>query len=306
LGATRWTGRADAKGDRERALAWAESSFPAGSLMAFDAGLSPPDSSRLVWVGLPFHSLDPGVYRGAYWPGWFGACRGFVLSERIAQRYLDDAASPPEVLSFYEWARASAVEERAFGGPAGRRLRGLATGVGARPALGEGWRDRVRRGAAEGLAGPFLAGLGGGLLRGGHAADGIALLEAAVDAGYTDIGLYLNLANGRLADGDVTEAGRVLEETVRRFPDSAEALYALGRVLVRVGYWQRAIPVLSGLRDRWPRFAPAAYLLGVALANAGQREAAATQLRGALELGLEEPQRSACREALDGLRGGNP
>jgi len=301
LGSLRWTHRADLPQARVAALRQAEATFAPGSLVGCDADFAPSDSSGLLWVTLPFHSIDPTMFRGAYWPGWFAAFRGFLVSERIMGRYLQEPAAPRQILDFYVWLRRFAVRESIVGDAPGRRVHLLELQPDA-VALGEGWRARLRAGDAGGLPGGFIAALGGALIRSGSTADGTLLLEEALAAGYRDVGLYLNLANGRMAAGRLTDAGQILEEALRAHPEEPRLLYNFGLVLVRVGYWERAIGVLGRLRQFWPRSAETAYLLGLALANAGHTAGARRALGEALDLGLAGSQRETCLEQLSRLR----
>ena len=303
LCAWRWTRGSDRAGAREAALLWTETNIAPRSLVACDADVAPPDSSRLIWLSLPFHSLDPTIYRAAYWPGWFGAFRGFVVSERLMGRYLAGGDTPPEVLDFYLWLKRSAAREHVVGDAPGRRLHVLELPAESSSALGEGWRARLRAGEAGGLPGGFVAALGGALIQGGHSGDGTLLLEEALAAGYRDVGIYLNLASGRIAAEKLADAGQTLEEALKAHPDSPELLYNFGLVLTRVGYWERAIQVLSRLRQHWPRSPETAYLLGLALANTGRVDGARRVLREALDLGLAGQQRQACLEQIDHLQG---
>lgn len=303
LGALRWTQRADFPAARTAALRQAEQTFPPGSLVGCDAELAPSDSSALLWVTLPFHSLDPARFRGAYWPGWFAGFRGFIVSERIMGRYLEEPAAPSEAVEFYLWLKRSAVRDHVAGSMPGRRVHVLELAAPSDARLGEGWRERLRAGDAGGLPGGFIAALGGALIRSGGTAEGTRLLEEAVTAGYRDVGLYLNLANGRLAAGRLSDAGQILEEALKTHPDEPLLLYNFGLVLVRVGYWERAVGVLGRLRQLWPRSAEATYLLGLALANAGNLEGGRRALSEALDLGLKGSQRRACVEQLEELRG---
>jgi hypothetical protein len=302
LGALRWTHTSSVREARGAALRQAEAVFAGGSLVGCDADLAPSDSSGLIWVTLPFHSLDPATFRGAYWPGWFGAFRGFVVSERTMGRYLEEPGAPREVLEFYLWLKRSAVRDHVAGSVPGRRMHVLELPPPSGPALEEGWRTRLRAGDAGGLPGGFIAALGGALIRCGSSGDGTLLLEEALAAGYRDVGLYLNLANGRMAAGRMTDAGQILEEALKAHPDDPLLLYNFGLVLVRVGYWERAMGVLGRLRQRWPRSADTAYLLGLALANGGHVEGGRRALNEALDLGLTGSRRQTCLEQLDRLR----
>jgi tetratricopeptide (TPR) repeat protein len=303
LGATRWSGGGETRGDpRAAALAWVAANLPPGSLVACDADFAAPDSSRMIWLPLPFHSTDPRVYRGAYWPGWYGAFRGFVVSERLMSRYLRDPQAAPEALAFHLRVMRAAAADQVFGSTAGRRLHVLVLPAGADAALGAGWKERLRAGAAGGVPGAFVAGLGGALIRGGRAGDGTDLLREALAAGYREKGIYLNLANGRLSADQPAEAGLVLEEALKAYPDEPDLLYNFGLVLLRSGYWDRAIATLGRLRAIWPRSADTAYLLGLALANSSHSAAAPRVLQESLDLGLTGARRQACVDELTRLR----
>jgi tetratricopeptide (TPR) repeat protein len=304
LAATRWARHAPPLEDpRREAATWIEANLAPASPLACDPDFSPPDSSRMVWVPLPVHSTDPRIYRGAYWPGWFAAFRGFVVSERLMARYLRAPEASGPALGFHLWLMRAATADRVFGSTPGRRLHLLEMPAGRGPALGDGWKERVRAGEAGGLPGGFVASLGGALIRAGRAGDGTGLLQEALAAGYRDKGIYLNLANGRLAADQPNEAGQVLEEAMKLYPDEPDLLYNFGLVLLRNEYWDRAIMVLGRLRRLWPRSADAAYLLGLALAHSSHSAAAPSVLREALDLGLRGPRRQACLDELATLGG---
>lgn len=281
---------------------WLASKLPEGGLVAHDMGVAPSPGGEIRYLEVPFHAVSPESERGAYWLGWYGTCRAILVSERMVVRFLRRAEEFPDVLHFFEEARSSALEEGLFGGQPGARVHALLLPPD-RPPLGEGWRERLARGRAGGLQGAFLARLGGELVRAGEPGAASELLEAALAAGYEEVGLYLNLANAQLALDRPLDAGRWLDEARAKHPDSPEVLYNLGIVLSRVGYWDRAVETLGRLRQLWPRSGQAAYLLGVALAQRGAREPAIAMLEEALRLDPRLPQREAAERALEALRG---
>jgi len=282
---------------------WLAERLPAGSLVAHDLGFAPSGGGELRFLPIPFHAVDPASERGAYWTGWYGACRGVVLSERMIVRFLRRAEEFPDVVAFYLDLRDQAVEERASGSRPGGRVRALLLPEGRGP-LDEGWRERVALGPAGGLRGGFLATLGGELARGGALAEAIELLDAALAAGYADVGIHINLANAELALGRPLDAGRRLDDALLLYPDSPEVLYNLAIVMTRVGYWERAVETLSRLRPLWPRSAPAAYLLGISLANSGQPGAAERVLEEVLAIDPRFPRREEVERHLATLRAG--
>jgi tetratricopeptide (TPR) repeat protein len=292
--------------DDARTAAWSylEENLPEGGLVAHDLALAPPQQSRLTWVPIPFHSTEPERHRGAYWQGWYAGFNAVALSERTVNRFLRLADDLPEAVSFYLWIADHARSERIFGEQPGQRVHIVLLPEPSAEGMSPGWRERVSRGEAGGLQGDFLARLGGGLIRAGRAEAGAALLAEALDAGYEDLGIYLNLGSGYLKLGRALDAGRVLEQGSARYPDSADLLYNLALVLVEVGYWDRAVRTLERLRELWPRSAGVTYLLGVSLANSGREGAARALLQEALTLDPDAEQRQRIIAALETLREG--
>lgn len=292
--------------DDARTAAWSylEENLSEGGLVAHDLALAPPEQSRLIWVPIPFHSTEPEVHRGAYWQGWYAGFKAVAVSERTVNRFLRRAEDSPEAVLFFLWIAEHARGERVFGEQPGQRVRVLLLPEPAAEEMPAGWRERVSRGGAGGLQGDFLARLGGGLIRAGRAEAGADLLAEALDAGYEDLGIYLNLGSGYLKLGRPLDAGRVLEQGSARYPDSADLLYNLALALFEVGYWDRAVRTLDRLRELWPRSARVTYLLGVSLANSGREGAARALLQEALTLDPDAEQRQRIVAALETLREG--
>ncbi len=276
-----------------------------GSLVVHDAGFAPPDSSRLVWLGLPFHARDPALYAGAYWPGWYRAASAFVVSEDLVMRFVRTPERSAAMVQFYTQLAEGGGEEVMVGASPGHRTRILLRQPES-PRLGAGWRERVNAGVGGDLPGAFVASLGAALAAAGGAGDCVELLEHALAAGYTEVGIYLNLASAQLELGQVMQAGRVLDEAHRRYPESPEVLYNLGLALSRAELWNRAARTFARVQQQWPRSAQVSYLLGVALANDGQPAAAARQIRQALDFDPGLPQRAAALELLERLEARRP
>jgi hypothetical protein len=290
----------------ERVDAWLRDASPAGALVANDMGFAAPATSPLRYLPIPFHAIDPGSEAGAYWTGWYTACDAFVISEKMVLRFARASQSFPDIERFYLDLRARAREERVFGTEPGSRLRVILQVKDPQGRLGEGWRERVRRGAASGLSGAFLANLGGQLVRNGHSLVAAELLDEALASGYTDMGIHLNLANAELTLERPMEAGRVLDQALGRYPDAPEVLYSLGRVLVRVGYWDRAVQILTRLRAQWPQSAAVAYLLASALVQTGYDKSAIDLFEEVLTLDPTPAEREAAQRQLAALRAQAP
>ncbi|MCK4303998.1 MAG: tetratricopeptide repeat protein, partial [Candidatus Eisenbacteria sp.] len=297
--AGRWETPSREAAGRASAVAWLEENLAPGSLVVHDAAFAAPDSSRLIWLGVPFHSTHPAIYRGTYWTGWYRAARAVVISERLVMRFLRQPREGREMLDFYTHLTETADADRAFGRPAGRRTRVLLFSPEKGAALGEAWRERVAAGAASGLPGVFLGSLGAALTQAGRAGAATDLLEESLSAGYENVGIWMNLANAHLAFGRTMEAGRVLDEACTQHPDSWQLQYNLGLILTRAGLWERAVRTLARLQREWPRSASVAYLLGLSLANDGRPEAARRQLERALELDVDLPERERAEELLE-------
>ena len=280
------------------ASAWVEAHLEPGSLVLHDLGFPPPEGSRHVWMAIPFHAIDPGVYRGTYWEGWYRAARAAVLSEKRVLRYLREPQKSDSVLRFYARLSRRAVREESFGDTPGRRTRVLLYPPLSGGVLGDGWRTRVATGLTTGVPGGFLALLGSAITDLGHAGEAVELLEEALTAGYTDVGIYLNLSNAYLAQARVMEAGRVLDDAHRYHAASPELRFNLGRILIRAGMWERAARTLAALQQEWPRSAQVCYLLGVALANEDHPTAARRQIERALQLDPALPQREDAENLL--------
>lgn len=286
--------------------AWLRSRVPQHALVAHDLGFAPPDTSSLLYIAIPFHSIEPEMHRGAYWMGWYEACDAIVVSERMVARFLRHSEDYADIIRFYLDVRDRARAEQLFGERAGARIHAIILARAGSEPLGAGWHERVQRGPASGLQGSFLANLGGKLVQAGRAATGAQLLEAALASGYGEVGIYLNLANAELALDRPLEAGRWLDRALVAYPDSPEVRYNLGIVLTRVGYWERAIAVLTPLRQQWPKSAAVTHLLGVALANSGHPAAALALLEEVLALDPGFPQREAVLRQIETLRSEKP
>jgi tetratricopeptide (TPR) repeat protein len=294
-----------AGGEREQAAAaaWVEGNLEPGSLVAYEIGFEPPDSSACQWLAIPFYSVDPAVRRGAYWIGWYGSFRAAVVREQRLVRFLREPERYSEILRFYLALKNGAQREMVFGETPGRRVRVLLFPPDAAPTLGVGWRERLAGGRATGLQGGFLAGLGGVLAQSGRPGAAVELLEEARTAGYDEPGIYVNLANAHLGLGRTFEAGRVLDEGVERHPESPILLHNLGLALMRVQLWDRAAQTFARLRTIWPRSAEVCYLLGFSLVKRGDLDAGWGYLEEALRLDPDLPQRETALELLDFLRG---
>jgi tetratricopeptide (TPR) repeat protein len=290
----------------ERVDAWLQDAFPSGALIAHDMGYAPPASTRLRYLPIPFHAIDPASEAGAYWSGWYTACDAYVISEKMVLRFARSPQSLPDVERFYLDLRARASEERIFGSEPGSRLRVILQPADRQGRLGDGWRERVQRGTAGGLSGAFLASLGGQLVQSGRSIVAAELLAEALASGYADVGIYLNLANAELALERPLEAGRVLDEAIGRYPDSPEVQYSLGRVLVRAGYWDRAVQVLTRLRKEWPQSAAVTYLLASALVQTGYTKSAIDLFEETLTLNPTTAEQEAAQRQLAALRAQAP
>lgn len=285
----------------QAAWQYLETHLEQGALVAHDLSLPRPAQSRLIWMSIPFHRVNPATQRGAYWTGWYASFDAIAISERTINRFLKSSEDVPEAIAFYSSLAKEAEGQPVFGERPGSRVRLIVRRPGAGEDLGPDWRARISAGPVGGLPGDFLARLGGALVQAGRTSGGTDLLAAALAAGYQDQGIYLNLGNGYLGLKRPLEAGRIFEEGSRKYPDSPELMYNLALVLVQMQYWDRAVRTLTDLRELWPRSARAAYLLGVALGNSGRQPAARAVLREALGLGPDGEQRERIEAALEAL-----
>jgi len=283
------------------AIRWMEANLEPGTLVIHDVEFTPPDSTRLVYLAIPFHAIDPNIYRETYWMGWYQAAGAALISERLLVRYLREPERSGSALEFYEHLIGEATGDRTFGGEPGRRARLLTLPNRGREALGEGWRDRVAEGREAGLPGEFLASLGGALQCAGHTGTAASLLQEALAAGFGQLGVYLNLAGAYSELDRPMEAGRILDEGRRFHPDSEELLYRLSIALTEAEMWSRAVRTLGRLRKLWPRSARVCYLLGVSLAHEGRPRAARDELERALDLDPALPERASILEYLETL-----
>ena len=287
-------------------LVWLQEHLEPGSLIVHDMGFTPPEGNDFVWLAIPFHVIDPHIYRGAYWTGWYRGAAAYVISERFVVRFLREGERSRASLDFCAALVEAGIEDASFGDREGRRTRILLAPPPGNDPLGSGWREHIAGGRAGGVTGGFLASLGGALSNAGWPGSAVALLEEALSAGFADLGVYLNLANAYLDVGRTMEAGRVLDEARQHYPDSAELRYNLALVLTQAQLWDRAIRTLARLQSEWPRSAQVAYLLGVALANEARPAAARAQLERALELDPALPQRVEVEELLELLQRSSP
>lgn len=287
----------------EKIAAWLEEELEPGSRVLYDAGFMPPSESRLVYLPMPYHAIEPERYRGAYWWGWFRSFRAFVASERLVVRYLREQENSPTVIRFYAERSGEAETEKTFGTQAGRRTRVLLFTPDPKGEFADGWRHRLAAGERSGLPGEFLASLGASLVRSGRPGAAAELLEEALSAGYREVGIYINLANAQLALERTFEAGRLLDEAMGLHPESIELQYNLGMVLVRAKLWDRALRTLLRVQRAWPRSGSVAYLIGLSLANEGRPEAAREQLARALDLGVTGAEREHAAQLLQTVSG---
>jgi len=266
------------------AARWLESNLPAGSLVAFDIGFSPPAESSLIWLSIPFHALEPASQSAAHWPGWYQSASAFVVSERLVIRFLKDPFNSRRILDFYKFITDHATGDLPFGETVERRIRVLTATPDPDHPLRPGWRKHIAHGQATGLSGDFIATLGLSLHECGQSEAAITLLEEAIMAGYQNIGIYINLANAFQGIGRLGEAGRVLDEGYLKFVDSPELMYSLGTVLVAGERWKRAAGILAKLHLKWPKSAQVSLMLSVAMINDGHPVAGLKQLEKTLTL----------------------
>jgi tetratricopeptide (TPR) repeat protein len=99
--------------------------------------------------------------------------------------------------------------------------------------------------------------------------EAIATLREALrlDAGY--LPAQLKLGEWLLASGRAQEARAVLEAAVRRHPDSAQAVFTLGRARAAMDDQSGAVEAYRRACELYPEFGPAHYSLGLAYRQLG-------------------------------------
>jgi len=115
-----------------------------------------------------------------------------------------------------------------------------------------------------------------GLVQGarGNYLEAIATLREALRLDPDYLPAQLKLGEWLLVSGSSKEAQALLEGVVRRFPDSAQALYVLGRARTANDDEAGAIEAFRRACDLFPYFGPAHYALGLAYRRLGQADRA--------------------------------
>jgi tetratricopeptide (TPR) repeat protein len=293
-------------GQQEAAANWLETNLPAGALVVHDMGFKPPANTDLVYLALPFHAMEPQIYRGAYWRGWYPMAHAYVLSERMVIRLLKEPGKSAHMLNFFQALTTESESDIAFGIEIERRTRVLLVTPPDEPILGDDWRRRLASGPAGGIDGNWLATLGLAYLELGHSPLTAQLLEEAIGAGFSDLGIYINLANAFTAIGRTNAAGRFLDEASMKYPNSPELLYNLGVVLVKGERWNRAVSTLARLQGHWPQSAEVALMLGLAMINDEHPVNAGQQLRKALTLNPTAQEKAEIERLLQLLESRQP
>ncbi|PYQ02486.1 MAG: hypothetical protein DMF83_23420 [Acidobacteria bacterium] len=115
------------------------------------------------------------------------------------------------------------------------------------------------------------------------AREAIDELKKAAQAWPEDLRIRRELATVLVIVGDTETAQAILEELLKREPESAEAALALGETWLKVQQPARAIPLLEGVVRRDPKLLLAQAALGRAYAEAGDMAKAIAPLQAALE-----------------------
>lgn len=118
----------------------------------------------------------------------------------------------------------------------------------------------------------------------------------AMDAGF--VPARVNLADLYRATGRDPEAGPLLEEGLRRTPDSPDLSHTLGLLRVRQGERAAALELLAAAAQAAPDNPRYAYVHAVALADSGRVAEAAAVARAAL---ARTPNDAALAQLLDSL-----
>jgi len=108
-------------------------------------------------------------------------------------------------------------------------------------------------------------------------------LKKAAQAWPEDIRLRRELAALLVIVGDAEGAQPILEEMLRREPESTEAALALGQTWLKIQQPAKAVPLLEGVVRRDPKLLPAQAALGRAYAEVGDMAKAIAPLEAALE-----------------------
>jgi tetratricopeptide (TPR) repeat protein len=108
-------------------------------------------------------------------------------------------------------------------------------------------------------------------------------LRKAAQAWPDDVRIRRELATMLVIVGDTEAAQPILEELLKRQPESAELALALGETWLKAEQPAKAIPLLEGVVRRDPTRLPAQAALGRAYAAAGDMARAIAPLQAALE-----------------------
>jgi tetratricopeptide (TPR) repeat protein len=138
--------------------------------------------------------------------------------------------------------------------------------------------------AASELADTTFFNVGVGLVKSGRTAEGVRLLEKAVERAPDDAAAYYELGGALSTIGDNSRAARAFEAAVRLQPDDWEARTGFGLALTALGRTPDALEHFAHAARLKPGSPAARKNLGVALYEAGEDEKAITELREALRL----------------------
>ena len=113
--------------------------------------------------------------------------------------------------------------------------------------------------------------------------EAIEVLKTATEAWPEDLRIRRELANALFLANDVEAARPLLEDLLKRQPDSAELALLLGETWLRTLQPARAVPLLERAVKSDPRLLPAQAALGRAYLEAGEPARAVVPLETALE-----------------------
>lgn len=134
------------------------------------------------------------------------------------------------------------------------------------------------------LADTTLFNVGVGLVKAGRHAEGVRLLEKAVERAPDDAAAYYELGGALATIGEKTRAADAFDATVRLRPDDWEAHVALGLTLRDLGRIGEAMEQFDQAVRLKPDAAAARKNLGVALYELGQDQRALAELQEAVRL----------------------
>ncbi len=296
LGASDTLARARRGDARDAARAWLAASLP-DSARVVVTPYGPSLDDRRTRFSLPFDSVNPERFAGAYDLRWYDGFDTFVVSDALFDRYARDPERHTAPLRFLHELRASCRKLATFDDT---EYLGSTVEVFARThrAPLTGLETLLARPAPDPVSAEFHLSLGSAYFRIGHRSHAIALFEIAAQIAPTDPRVAVNLGGAYIEEGRLMEADQLLRDAVRAHPEAALVRYQYGRVKAKRRLWGEAIAEYKFAVRRDPTFLEAHFNLASAYLEVGNLEGATGGFRRVIELGGDSPLAERARAVL--------